>query len=223
MMAHIWMIHQGMLPNSDLSVLNDVVHNDGDDFFDPFADEPDPYHDPYSLDDPDSFCVPASIDAELDLLDDHDEPQVTGNKRLACIAAKVKGIKAAHPHFPWKTTNFADTNFTVDHLDRGDTRLARFKCGNVSIKCAGKVQKIVFNRFWWEPFAYVMASFPWTRRMNSSDKLPIKRATSMSFIELAIATDLLTGGAMGPRGASLWTKASICKFAMNELVGKLRS
>ena len=83
---------------------------------------------------------------------------------------------------------------------------------------AGKRTKITFQRLWWEPLAWALCQFPWSHRYKGDDSVPTQRARTISFLELACITDILTGGCFGPADTSLVEKAALVKYGVMRLL-----
>ena len=64
---------------------------------------------------------------------------------------------------------------------------------------------------WMEPALWCLNSFRWSREYSESDDIVKRRRYSCTYVELACAIDILTGGRCGPKDASFADKAEICK------------
>ena len=64
---------------------------------------------------------------------------------------------------------------------------------------------------WVEPFLWCIGEFQWSEENNEDENVVERRRKSCTFAELACAVDILTGGRVGQRGASLAEKADVCK------------
>jgi hypothetical protein len=77
---------------------------------------------------------------------------------------------------------------------------------------------IRFTRAWWDPLAWTLSQFDWSPRHVPTDNLQERRQNSISWVELAIVANLLTGGAIGPLDASFSVKAALVKYGTTELI-----
>jgi hypothetical protein len=74
-----------------------------------------------------------------------------------------------------------------------------------------KKSRINIQDAWIEPMLWCLHNMEWTNKMNPDADTVQKRHTTCTFLELACAIDILTGGRCGPKGASFHEKTEICK------------
>ena len=64
---------------------------------------------------------------------------------------------------------------------------------------------------WIEPFLWVIGELQWSDEYDINDDVVNRRRRSCTFTELTCAVDILTGGRVGDRKASLTEKTAVCK------------
>jgi hypothetical protein len=84
-----------------------------------------------------------------------------------------------------------------------------------------KANRIQFSYCWWDPLAWALSQFQWSCLYNEGEDMQSRRGTSCSWLELACAVDVLTGGAVGPQGSSFYCKSEIIKHGTLELLRTL--
>ena len=62
----------------------------------------------------------------------------------------------------------------------------------------------------------------WSERHAKAADLQTQRGTSCSWLELACAVDIMTGGAVGPPGSSFTCKTEVIKHGVIEILRTLR-
>ena len=75
----------------------------------------------------------------------------------------------------------------------------------------------MFQRFWWQPVSWVLSQHAWSEPAAEGVNVLKRRQSSISFLELARITDILTGGAFGPHGSSFAQKTALVTYAVKEL------
>jgi hypothetical protein len=123
--------------------------------------------------------------------------------RLVKCRNQVQKIGAFYP----LDQSAEDFSFSVDtsrYLNDVDVY------NNVHAKVAKK-GRVRINREWVEPILWCIGRFRWTQECCSDDDIKCRRNRTCTFVELACATDILTGGMCGPKDASIEEKAEIIK------------
>jgi hypothetical protein len=75
---------------------------------------------------------------------------------------------------------------------------------------ACKLGKLSIRSEWVEPFVWCIGAFQWSKEYNSSENTAEQRGKSCTYVELACAVDILTGGRVGPRNASIAEQKLTC-------------
>ena len=65
--------------------------------------------------------------------------------------------------------------------------------------------------------SWVLSQYAWSEPAAEGDNVLKRRQSSMSFLELACITDILTGGAFGPHRSSFAQKTALVTYAVKEL------
>ena len=85
------------------------------------------------------------------------------------------------------------------------------------VNADGSKSRVRTRRTWYEPLFWFLSQLRWSRKDYSGDLLE-RRVTTCTFVELALAADILTGGAIGPRHAPLSQKVTIFKHFFHAIL-----
>ena len=89
----------------------------------------------------------------------------------------------------------------------------KLRCKPVATGAKGVYAKrVTFLREWFQPIAWTLQQFGWSRMSHPDDSPVEQRRCNISFLELTCAIDLLTGGAVGPIGAPFLAKVALVKY-----------
>jgi hypothetical protein len=145
-------------------------------------------------------------------------PEETTNcgwyKRLAKYKANAQRIAAFYP-LDQPEEVFEVTIDTSRYLSDVDVY------NDVHAKAAKKSGTRV-NYEWIEPIIWRIGEFQWTQEYKCGDGMENKRGRSCTFLELACAIDILTGGMCGPKDASIKEKTDITKQICNIIHGSFK-
>ena len=87
----------------------------------------------------------------------------------------------------------------------------------------GKSTKIIFDNSWYDVPAWILNQASWTCKYDRDAALPTRRATSITFVELAIICKMCAPGTWGPRGASLGTLEALAAHAFKTLIRRAKT
>jgi hypothetical protein len=147
----------------------------------------------------------------------NEDRQATKHTAAQLSEARKQLTKAAK-YYP--LAEEGEAGFTIDLTDqlRDGTLFTKLRCQKVTAGSgAKKTESVQFQRGWWQPFVWALSQLRWSNAHHADDPLPRKRATSVSYVELACGIDVLTGGAFGPQHASYQLKAALAKYALGEI------
>ena len=168
------------------------------------------------------------LNEEVPKADEHLEKQYpqgdeADEKTSAQLLAEArKRFGKIDGHFPRGSLEVCNTRtLFTDACTSGEVH-ANIRLGEVTVQNGtAKPTKFSFKREWLHPIAYVIDMFRWSEEHDADATLVQRRASSISFVELSILVDLVTGGIVGPFGSSYLCKAQAVKHGISILVKKV--